>query len=192
MKRIVSTVPAALVALALTAMLSSTGCMVAYQPMGTNGGHTFNRTGPDTFEVTFQSNTNMFDDRLRDYCLLRAAEVTKEYGYDYFTVEGELYGELTRMIPTTHTTTITTPAPTGSTGSGSGSSGSSGSGTSSKSKPPTTTTVSTTGTTQVGLPNFTLRIRCFTAYPSVAHIGTVLEAESVREELAAKYEIALY
>ncbi len=161
--------------------------MAPYQSAGFNGGHSFNRLGTDTFEVTYQSNTTWEPGQLHDYCLLRAAEVTKDFGFDYFTVEGEIYDELTRVMPTTHTTTVTTTTP--ASGSSSGSTSSS----SSKPKPvKSTTTVSTPGFTQFNLPSLTLRIRCFTTFPTTPHLGMIYEAGKLREELAARYAIVLY
>lgn len=71
---------------ALLILLS--GCAVPYQPAGANGGYSHKRLGNDRFVVTFEAPQVGFDEqRLRDYCLLRCAEVTKEYKFEHFTIE---------------------------------------------------------------------------------------------------------
>ncbi|MDQ8202804.1 hypothetical protein [Pelagicoccus sp. SDUM812003] len=71
-------------------LLFLTACAVPYQPAGANGGYSHKRLGNDRFLVTFSSPSVGFDEqRLRDYCLLRCAEVTKEYQFSYFSIEGD-------------------------------------------------------------------------------------------------------
>ncbi|WP_221032482.1 CC0125/CC1285 family lipoprotein [Actomonas aquatica] len=181
----------ALLASFLSPLLLLSGCMVGYQSHGVNGGHSFSRTGPDTFDVSYQSNTSLYQDQLHDYCMLRAAEVAIEYGFTHFAVEGELYSQVTQYMPTTSTTTVTVPPAAGSS-SGSSSSGSGSSGGSASAKP-TTATVTTTGATPMAFPVFTLRIKCYPTFPTATpHTGIVWDAEDVREEMAAKYGIPLY
>lgn len=179
-----------LAVLSLFALLALAGCVMApYQSAGDNGGHSFKRLGPDTFAVTYQSNLMLVNERLYDFCLLRSAEVAKEFGFDYFVVEGENYGELTRKYSTINITTE--PSIGSSSRSGSSSSSSSPSARKSSSAK-TMTTVSNPTTEEYAFPNLTMRIRCFTSMPTSPQLGTVLQAEEVRDGLAAKYAIVLY
>ena len=75
---------------AITALfvLLLSGCAVPYQPAGANGGYSHKRLSNDRLLVTFEAPQVGFDEqRLRDYCLLRCAEVTKEYKFNHFSIE---------------------------------------------------------------------------------------------------------
>ena len=61
-------------------------CATPYQHMGLGGGFTDKQLGPDTFKVHFRGNGYTPDKRAQDFAVLRAAELTLQHGYQYFTV----------------------------------------------------------------------------------------------------------
>lgn len=78
--------------LAAAAVLSLAACTTPtpYQPLQTGaiagGGYTDTRISSDRFRVSFQGNTITDRDTVERYLLYRAAEVTREAGYDWFTM----------------------------------------------------------------------------------------------------------
>jgi hypothetical protein len=81
--------------LALTvAIATATACTTAtpYQPYrpemagGVHGGYSEQRLAPDRYIVKFHGNELTSRDRVEGYLLYRAAEVTTQNGYDWFTV----------------------------------------------------------------------------------------------------------
>jgi hypothetical protein len=79
------------VALAGAALLG--GCMTAtpYQPIGArgtsaSGGFSEVRLAPNRYRVTFAGNSMTSRERVETYLLFRAAELTRERGFDGFTI----------------------------------------------------------------------------------------------------------
>jgi hypothetical protein len=63
------------------------GCATSYHRMGFTGGYTDEATGKNTFDVSFYGNGSSYTDRVSDFAMLRAAEITLQNGYSFFTVE---------------------------------------------------------------------------------------------------------
>jgi hypothetical protein len=78
--------------LAAAAALSLAACATPtpYQPLQTggisNGGYADTRISSDRYRVTFQGNTITDRETVERYLLYRAAEVTREAGYDWFAM----------------------------------------------------------------------------------------------------------
>ena len=53
---------------------------------GVHGGYSEQRLAPDRYIVKFHGNELTSRDRVEGYLLYRAAEVTTQNGYDWFTV----------------------------------------------------------------------------------------------------------
>ena len=74
------------------AALSLAACTTPtpYQPLQTgavsSGGYTDLRISSDRFRITFQGNTITDRETVESYLLYRAAEVTREAGYDWFSM----------------------------------------------------------------------------------------------------------
>jgi hypothetical protein len=86
----VSTWPAVLAAGLLLAGCSrlSTAGAPRYKPLGplSSSGYADRQVAADTFDVTVQSNGLWSNERMQDYALLRAAELTRKNGFRYFVV----------------------------------------------------------------------------------------------------------
>ena len=85
-----------LAAAAITLSLASlSGCMTAtpYQPYvpeggpGTHGGYSEQMLAPDRYRVVFHGNELTSRERVEGYLLYRAAELTKQRGYDWFMMD---------------------------------------------------------------------------------------------------------
>lgn len=77
-----------IIALALTLV----ACATTYQPKGLSGGYSEIQLDPTTVRVTFEGNGYSTRSTVESYLIYRAAEVTVERGFDWFTVherEGE-------------------------------------------------------------------------------------------------------
>ncbi len=172
-----------------------TGCGVPYSEVGSrgSGGHSTNPIGNNQFEVTYLSNQSggQPSNRMRELTLLRAAEVTLEYGFSHFVVEDELEDVQTkwRMRPTTTPiggigssgSGISTGGTVGGIGIGSPTGGlgtTSGAGVISSSTP-----------VPVSIPELTLRIRCYHGVPTAAYQGELYDAARLRTILAVQYDI---
>ena len=57
-----------------------------YQVAGDDGGYSDQRIETDRYRVTFEGNTATSRDRVEDFALYRAAELTLQSGHDYFKV----------------------------------------------------------------------------------------------------------
>ncbi|MGO4409849.1 MULTISPECIES: CC0125/CC1285 family lipoprotein [unclassified Brevundimonas] len=80
----------ALVAAALGAALAACSTATPYQPMGAPssegaGGYSDVQLQPDRWRVTFAGNSLTSRDTVETYLLYRAAELTVQSGYDWFT-----------------------------------------------------------------------------------------------------------
>jgi hypothetical protein len=71
----------------LFTLVALTGCATLYQKEGvfTNGFSDF-RTAEDTFVVTFRANEHTPAEKVLEYALKRASELTLKNGFRYFTV----------------------------------------------------------------------------------------------------------
>lgn len=76
-------------AAAATLALGACGTPTPYQPLQTgaisNGGYSDTRISTDRYRVSFQGNTITDRDTVEQYLLYRAAELTREAGYDWFS-----------------------------------------------------------------------------------------------------------
>ena len=86
------------------AMLLLTGCATSYQSDSWTGGFSEIQLGEDLYHVSFEGNRYTDTKRVRDFALLRAAEIALENGYDYFAIVDS--------NDATETDTITTPKET--------------------------------------------------------------------------------
>ena len=140
------------------------GCATSYQPQGMKGG--FNETQLDTnmFVVTFKGNGYTNQETVKNYALLRSAEVTLENGYKYFSIVDANHDLNTKTF--TSPTTVSTNGNANSYGG-------------------TKTTVSTGGTFSSSKPSSTNTIVCFTEKPD----GFTYNAEFLVKSITEKYEI---
>ena len=60
-----------------------------YQPMGFKGGYENTQLDKNVFEVTFSGNGLTSRQRVRDFAMLRSAELTIQNGYKYFISTNE-------------------------------------------------------------------------------------------------------
>jgi hypothetical protein len=78
------------VALVLSAGLAACATPTPYQPFvkgqGTSGGFSEVRLEPERFRVTFSGNSLTSRETVEGYLLFRAAELTVQNGYDWFSV----------------------------------------------------------------------------------------------------------
>ncbi|MBF2759891.1 MAG: hypothetical protein ISN28_06430 [Ectothiorhodospiraceae bacterium AqS1] len=68
------------------------GCAIGptlYQPLGMGGGYSDIITGPNTAQIQFAGNRYTHSLAVKEYALIRAAELTLAAGFDYFLVENE-------------------------------------------------------------------------------------------------------
>lgn len=73
-----------IISLALCAVLA--GCATGYSQYGANGGYESTMLAKDTFLVGFRGNDLTNATRVRDFAMLRSAELALEKGYPYFVV----------------------------------------------------------------------------------------------------------
>ncbi len=184
----------------LSLLLILTGCAVPYSEVGDRGGHSTSPLGNDQFEVTYRSNSSgQPSTRMRELVLLRAAEVTLEYGYTHFVVEDELEDVHTKWGTTSTTRTVGGPLSTGGGGIGiggpsggigiGGSTGGIGIGSPTIGTGGRTGTVTSSTPVPIAIPELTLRIRCHRGTPTTAYKGDLYDAARLRDILAVKYGI---
>ena len=65
-----------------------------------SGGYTDSRLDANTVRVSFKSNPYNSSDKIQDYFLYRSAELTLEYGYDYFVVLNNKFNQKYKTIST--------------------------------------------------------------------------------------------
>lgn len=75
----------AIIATILLGMLV-TACATGYQGKGFTGGFNDTQLAPDVFRVSFSGNAFTSNDRVQDFALLRAAEITLANNFKYFAV----------------------------------------------------------------------------------------------------------
>ena len=68
------------------AILLLTGCATTYQAKGVSGGYSDTQIDENSYRVTFAGNGFSAKDQVENMLLLRAAELTNEKGFDWFTV----------------------------------------------------------------------------------------------------------
>lgn len=68
------------------AFLILSGCGTSYKALGFNGGYSEIKTTPDSFIVTFKGNEFTSHEKVMQYALKRASELTIQNGYKYFSV----------------------------------------------------------------------------------------------------------
>jgi len=69
----------------LTALLLA-GCATEYQAKGPDGGYADTRLGPALWRVDITANDYTRPDLVREFALLRSAELAVQHGYPYFAV----------------------------------------------------------------------------------------------------------
>ncbi len=75
--------------LCLATLIFSYGCQpTPYQRLGTNsaGGYSEKKLSENTFHIRFVANDNTPSNTVRDYLYRRAAEITIQNGFTYFTI----------------------------------------------------------------------------------------------------------
>lgn len=74
-----------IIAVSLVGMLM-TACATSYQSASFTGGFNDTQLAPDVFRVSFSGNAYTSSDRVQDFALLRAAELTLANNFKYFAV----------------------------------------------------------------------------------------------------------
>jgi hypothetical protein len=67
-------------------LLVLAACATPYAPANKGRGYIDSQVATNEFQVGFQGNCNTDADQVRDFALLRSAELTLEHGYLYFAV----------------------------------------------------------------------------------------------------------
>ena len=89
-------------------VLSVAGCATPYQSESYSGGFRETQLAPDVYRVSFNGNAYTSNDRVQDFALLRAAELTLRSGGRYFGVVSSADQSTmhTHVTPGSATTTI--------------------------------------------------------------------------------------
>ena len=147
------------------------GCATPYQQVGTNvaGGFYSERVAQNRFVVSFVGNGFTAPQKARDFVLLRAAELTLEYHFTYFTIDGQ--GDLSRVSTVHMGSTSTTTGTISPYGTYSG------------------VTNTTSSDMPVYKPGSRLTITCFDGVPEDKHIGRVYDATAVAADLKVRYNL---
>jgi hypothetical protein len=155
----------------LAAVLFLSACATPYQDISTDvrGGFYTERISENHFAVSFSGNGFTAPRRARDLCILRAAELTLEYNYSFFTIDGQR--NLSRVSQIDMGSTTTTNGFVSPYGGFSA--------------------TSTTSDTQIPVfkPGTRLFITCYDSIPSDPHLGRIFDARQVAADLRAKYGI---
>lgn len=92
--------------LALVLIVILSACSTTYHPMGLTGGYSDSRLAPDIYRVAFYGNAYTANERVKDLALLRAAELTVQQGFKYFSVvEENNYAKVTSHTTPGHINT---------------------------------------------------------------------------------------
>lgn len=91
----------------LVILFSLVACATPYQPFGAMGGYSENKTGEDTFTVSYYGNHFTFQDRMYSLTLYRSAVLTMHNGFDYFEVLSRNYVTLTNPSAVYNRSTVT-------------------------------------------------------------------------------------
>jgi len=97
-------------------VIAAAGCATPYQQHGLSGGYTDARVAQDTVFVSFKGNGFTPKERIQLYLLYRCAQVTEQYGYDYFVITNGGTEAKTSYLETPSTYTSTTTASAYGTG----------------------------------------------------------------------------
>ncbi|MEZ5499086.1 MAG: hypothetical protein R3E77_06620 [Steroidobacteraceae bacterium] len=76
------------------------GCATPYQSSGFRGGYKEIRLGDNVFQVSFQGNAYIGAQKVKDFTLLRSAELAQENGFDYFAIVDSASYQKTGVIST--------------------------------------------------------------------------------------------
>jgi hypothetical protein len=87
---------AALAGIVLGAVLLLGGCGTPYNKDNGYGGYTDSPVEKNLYHIVFTSPGGLDDDAIHDLALLRAADVSRDHGYPWFTVVRENKGYTTR------------------------------------------------------------------------------------------------
>jgi hypothetical protein len=77
-------------------------CATTYGPLGARGGYYEKALGNDEYEVSFRGNPLIEEKLVREYLLVRCAELTLEKGHQYFIIWADssfVEDKLTRSTP---------------------------------------------------------------------------------------------
>jgi len=67
------------------------GCATGYQEKGHSGGYSQTRLDKNVFKVNFKGNGYTSREKADDFAMMRAAELTLESGYQYFSIAESSY-----------------------------------------------------------------------------------------------------
>lgn len=76
------------------------GCATTYGPRGIDGGYSETRRADSIYVVRFEGNGFTKPDQAEEMAFLRAAELTLEKGFKYFTILGESSATNSTAVPT--------------------------------------------------------------------------------------------
>lgn len=82
-------------------------CSTRYQSVGITGGYEELQLAENMFSVSFEGNNATRKQKTVDFCLLRCAEVTKNYGFNYFSIVDQR-NDSTSSTLTTPSSSVTT------------------------------------------------------------------------------------
>jgi hypothetical protein len=68
------------------ALLILTNCATPYKSSGLLGGYSDTALAPDVYRISFQGNGYTSSERVQDFAILRAADLTLAHGYRYFAI----------------------------------------------------------------------------------------------------------
>jgi hypothetical protein len=75
--------------LLLTALILVTSCITPYQKLGGTGGYFEKKLSDNKFKVSFSKNLYTPGYKVKDFTLLRSAEVTEQNNFKFFKIESE-------------------------------------------------------------------------------------------------------
>ncbi len=142
------------------------GC-TQYASNGLFGGFQDTRLDDDVFQISFQGNGFTTAERAQDLAMLRASELTLQYGYKYFEVVKSNI-DLNRQTFTSATTSKTDVSVHGN-------------------RAEATTTTYGGDTYNIDNPNVTITIKCSKERPRTNNL--VANAKMLSQSLKAKYDI---
>jgi hypothetical protein len=91
--------------LAVILVTGAVGCATPYQAKSFSGGYTDTRISKDSVLVSFKGNGYTSKERVQLYLLYRCAEVTRQYGFNYFIIDsGDTEARTSYIIHNSSTT----------------------------------------------------------------------------------------
>ncbi|MGO8763261.1 MAG: CC0125/CC1285 family lipoprotein [Desulfobaccales bacterium] len=151
-------------------LLLLAGCATSYQSKSLMGGYSDTQLAPDVFRVYFKGNAYTSNERAQDLVLLRAAELSLQHGFKYFTIVDE--------SSSTKVSSITTPGSAQTTGTVYG--------VGNYAQYSGTTTYTPSTTHFMFKPRTGLLIKCFTDKPDNVY---TFDSAFVQESIKQKYDI---